>query len=148
MRIDEFERHLDAHGPSLAGWPILARLRARRLLARSSDARALLEEAAVFDARLAQALAPTALSASLHARLHAIPDDFPTHAAAGREAGALLLRPVWYVGSAVAMASLAGGVILGAIIDRDAGASGALDLAALAYGQPSLALALSSERAR
>jgi len=147
MRIEEFERHLDAHGPNLAGWPIVARLRARRLLARCWDARALWEDAAAFDTRLMQALAPTVLSASLHARLHAVPDDFPTRAAAGREAGALL-RPLWYVGSAVAVASLAGGVVLGAMINRDAGASGALDLAALAYGQPSLALALSSERVR
>ena len=147
MRIDEFEQQLDARGPSLAGWPIVARLRARRLLARSPEARARLEEAAVFDARLAQALAPLDYSASLHVRLHAIPGDFPRRSAPAREAGSLR-RPVWYVGSAVAVVSLAGGVVLGAVIGRDAGAPGAFDLTALAYGQPSLALALSSERVR
>ena len=146
MRIEEFERHLDAHGPTLARWPIVARLRARRLLARSPEARVLLEEAAAFDARLARALAPLEPSALLHARLHAILEAFPRRTAAAPEAG--LLRPVWYVGSAVAVASLAGGVVLGAMIDRGRAAPGALDLAALAYGQPSLALALSSEDAR
>lgn len=107
MNEDDFLRSLDHRGPGLSQWPLLRRLAARRLLARSGAARTAHAQALDMAQRLHEALAPEPLPPALRARLLAV--AVPRARPAPR-------RLRWGVGllAASGLASLAGGFLVGA----------------------------------
>lgn len=133
MKLDEFQDLLDTKGPDSAGWPWLKRRRARRLLARSAEARAQQEAARNLDALISDALRPAPLGAALRQRLDAIPLAQTRPAA---KAGRLLpsFRMLWYAGAATAMASVLAGFLVGATVPVGPGAADTVNLASLVYG--------------
>lgn len=93
MKTDGFSHGLLRHGSDLERWPWLQRLAARRLLARSAQARRMLDQARTSEHALQRALAPSPLPDELLRRLDAIPQQFPrTSRATQAEAERRLLR--------------------------------------------------------
>lgn len=124
MTAEELERLIARFGADLALWPAEPRARALALAERDPSARALMEESAALDLRIAEAVArpPTADEAAvrrLAARLAALPPQ-------GRRP-AFGWLPLWLTGLDLApawpsIAALAGMAALGFVVGSSAGA--------------------------
>jgi hypothetical protein len=126
MTIDRFADMLAAYGGSAARWPAEERTRAERLLHRSSDARALLEEESRLDRMLDLMGRPAPAGETLHAQILDIAFGHPAAAyARAASSGEGLwgrLRAAWDnsgmlrpAGAALA-ASLMLGVVFGGMV--------------------------------
>lgn len=130
MTPERFQTLLDRRGITITAWPWHDRLAARRLLAKSADARNRLAKAQAMDAALGE-WASCPVEPTLRDRLAAIPDRHPVSirpASAGHEP----VRPLWWAGGALATASLLTGLVLGSTLF--APAEDVVDIAGLAYG--------------
>jgi hypothetical protein len=111
MDLAEFRDRLDALGADLAAWPADERAAAGTLVATSAEAREALAAARRLDTRLFQAMGGAA-SATLRARIAAIPATHPGAAGRRPQLGAWFARP-WRIGMAAAAASLVLGLAVG-----------------------------------
>jgi hypothetical protein len=107
MQLDRFRALLEAYGAEPRRWPPGERVRAEEVLARSAEARALLAEAAAFDALLDEAarpVTPASDAEALIARITATPQmQLGGHSRSQRS--------VWVKAAGLAAAALIGFVV-------------------------------------
>lgn len=132
MNREQFQQRLDSLGSDLKQWPAAERSDAEQLLLDCYEAVEQLQQAKELDRQLGDSMAITPASASLKARLSQIP-DLHQQPAQSTEEWIPSLRWIWELGSLAAVASVAGGLVLGAnglFTPSDVG----IDLVSLAYG--------------
>lgn len=134
MNHERLQYCIDCYGSDPAAWPLRARWRGRRLLARDAVARQMLEQAQGLDAQLTTALAapePDALD-RLQSRLLTIPQRYPQLGGASQTPRPVAVAPwIWRGALLSGTAALVGFVAgLNGFMAPDI----AVDWAMLAYG--------------
>lgn len=134
MTEDDFQTLLDARGPDPAAWGPWQRLRARRLLRVSPQARRRLDEARTLARALETLDRGTTAPAALRARLHRIPAGHPRPGDVSAASDTLPALPArwWTAGAAVGLTCFLAGVALGAVwLEQPS----EVDLATVVYAQ-------------
>lgn len=134
MTPRKFAKLLDARGGALDAWPGRDGDAARALLVRSAEARALHERTLRMGRFLGEALVALNATDAACRRVAAIP---LTHPSGGERRSGGMLRPrfVWYGATAATAASLAAGIVVGALSGGTVTADEQIaDLDALVFG--------------
>lgn len=131
MTIEEFQSLLDARGPDPAAWGAWRRLRARRLLRTSPEARRRHAEAVALSRALETLDRDARAPQALQARLQGIP---AAHRRPPAPAAVVFARGWWTAGAAAGAACFLAGIALGALWLQQPPES-EIDLATVVYAQ-------------
>lgn len=131
MTMNEFQTLLDARGPDPADWGAWRRLRARRLLRRSPEARRRLAAAHALARQFEALQAETAAPARLRARLRTLPATHPRAVPGAATVPGLPAR-WWTAGAALGLSCFLAGMAMGAVWLDD---GPEVDLASVVYAQ-------------
>ncbi|MES1945599.1 hypothetical protein PC39_15829 [Salinisphaera sp. PC39] len=131
MTLQEFQTLLDTRGPDPAAWGVAQRLRTRRLLRRSAEARRRLAAARALAHGFETLQTETVAPARLRARLRAIP---ATHPRTVPDTAAIPGLPArwWTAGAALGLSCFLAGMAMGAVWLDD---GPEVDLATVVYAQ-------------